>query len=355
MKVGIVTVYNSHNCGSYLQAAALCEYVKTLGYDARFIINKIHPKSSPWYKILLATKYFIKGNSMKACRIVSGSIRFLKARKNFSYYSSCKEADICIYGSDTIWNLNSAHLKSQWQFYFGDSYNGKKIAYAPSIGETAVETITDNPALCSCIRDFSSLSVRDENTYKVVSTVLGQDAEITYVVDPTMLMPKTFYESIASECKDENFILFYYFGIPDKSYMDEIKSFAKKNGKKLICFGDNIEDVDKRLPFSPLEMMGYYSKADLVITNTFHGNVFSLIFNKPFVNIDAGKAKVDDLLKSFNLSERTIREAKDFSEVAIKQIDYNNINLLLEQKKKASCEYLENALKKCEGEYTDAR
>ena len=354
MNVGIVTVYNSHNCGSYLQAIALCEYIKTLGYDVRFVKNKIHPQSRPVYKMELALKYFLKGEFKKACGIVKGSTNFVRARKKFAYYASSNSVDVCVYGSDTIWNLNSTHLKSQWKFYFGKSYNGKKIAYAPSIGETSVDSVLKNLDLCDCIKKFSRLSVRDENTYKVVSTVLGKNAEITYVVDPTMLMPKSFYEGIASECKDKNFILFYYFGIPDKAYMDEIKKYAKENDKKIICFGDNINGVDKKIPFSPLDMMGYYSKADLVITNTFHGNVFSLIFNKPFINIDAGKAKVDDLLKTFGLSERTIKDAKDFTVAVSKELDYNNINILLEQKKQASGEYLKNALKKCEEECSGA-
>ena len=355
MKVGIVTVHNSHNCGSYLQAIALCEYVRSIGYDARFLKNKIHPQSSPLYKSLLASKYFLKGKFKKALGIFIGSMKFLKARNGFSYFSSYKNVSACIYGSDTIWNINSKHLNKQWEHYFGKNYKGFKIAYAPSIGESEIESIINIPEFCDCIKEFSAVSVRDENTYKMVSSVIGENADIKHVVDPTMLMPKSFYEGIANSCKEENFILFYYFGTPDKAYMEQIKKYAKKNGKKLISFGENIKDADKEICFNPLDMLGYYAKADLIITNTFHGNVFSLIFNKPFVNIDAGKAKVNDLLENFDLSERTAKAASDFLEITEKNIDFNKVNSLLEEKKTASQGYLKNALEECKRRIWDAR
>lgn len=355
MKIGIVTVHNSHNCGSYLQAKALCSFVEALGYDARFVKNKIHPQSSLLYKSIVAGKYFLKGNRKKATDIFNGSMRFVKARKSFSYYSSFKDADVCIFGSDTIWNLNSKHLTKQWEHYFGFNFNGKKIAYAPSVGDAPIANILNNPMYCKCINDFDYLSVRDENTYKLVSSVTGKDdSSIKFVVDPTMLMQKSFYEQIAAKCEDENFILFYYFGVPEKGYMEKIKKYADDNGKKLICFGNGIKKVDKQVPFSPLEMMGYYSKADLVITNTFHGNVFSIIFNKPFVNIDAGKAKVDDLLASFGLSERTVKEHCDFEKIASKNIDFEVVNNILDEKRKSSGDYLKNVLKECERQDNNA-
>ena len=349
MKVGIVTVHNSHNCGSYLQAEALRTFIKELGYDARFVKNKIHPQSKLSYKLMMSFKYYLKGQFKKATAIAKSGFLFRKARKNFTYFKSFEGPEACVFGSDTIWNMESVHLTSQWEHYFGKKFNGKKIAYAPSIGPSTVESVTEKENLCSCLKDFDFFSVRDENTYKVVSTVVGDNADITYVVDPTMLMPKPFYEGIASECNDENFILFYYFGIPDKAYMDEIKKYAKEKGKKIICFGDNISQADKNIPFTPLEMMAYYSKADLIITNTFHGNVFSLIFNKPFVNIDAGKAKVDDLLKSFDLSMRTAYSADDFERISNESVDFEAVNEMLAEMRKMSGEYLENALRKCEG------
>lgn len=350
MKIGIVTIYNSQNCGSFLQALALLNYSKELGYDSAIVKNKMYYKNKLPYRSLLSTKFFLAGQKEKASKIIKTSIGFRKARKkHYTCIRPIRDNDVCVYGSDTIWNYNDHYFGKEWKHYWGESFKGKKVAYAPSIGPTPIEDVLKEQHLRECVKSFSTLSVRDENTHKVVCSVVGENADITYVVDPTMLMPRSFYEGIASECKEENFILFYYFGIPDKSYMDAIKKYAKENGKKLVCFGDNIKGVDKQLPFNPLDMMAYYSKADMIITNTFHGNVFSVIFNKPFVNIDAGKAKVDDLLRTFDLSERTAYNAEDFERITTESVDFEAVNEKLAEKRKTSGKYLENALKLCEG------
>ena len=356
MRVGIVTIYNSQNCGSFLQSLALLNFVKQLGYDTAMAKNNMYYKNKMPYRYAMALKYRLLCQNEKANRIVETYKGFKKARKGRLSIRRVSENDVCIYGSDTIWNFNdSDYFGKEWKHYWGASYDGKKIAYAPSIGPTPVESILKREELCCCIKNFVGLSVRDANTREVVEAVVGDDREVQSVVDPTMLMSRAFYENIAADSEDGDYILFYYFGIPDKSYMEEVSRYAKQNGKKLICFGDNIKGVDKQLCFDPIKMMTYYSKADLVITNTFHGNVFSLIFNKPFVNIDAGKAKVEDLLSSFGLSERTIRKASDFCVVADRAIDYDGVNLLLEEKRRASGEYLIKALKKCERGEEDAR
>lgn len=350
MKIGIVTIYNSQNCGSFLQSFALLNFVKEHGYDTAIAKNNMYYKNKMVYRYAMALKYRLLGQNGKADRILKTYKGFKKARRERLNIRKVSENDICIYGSDTIWNFNDGdYFGKEWRHYWGANFGGKKIAYAPSIGPTSVESILKRDELCQCIKKFDSLSVRDANTRAVVRSVLGDSADIVNVVDPTMLMPKSFYEDMTIDCEDSGYILLYYFGIPDKAYMEEISRYAKENGKKLICFGDNIRGVDKQLCFDPIKMMTYYSKADMVITNTFHGNVFSLIFNKPFVNIDAGKAKVNDLLSSFGLSERTISKASDFCEVADRAIDYDKVNLLLEDKRKASGEYLINALKACEG------
>lgn len=355
MKVGIVTIYNSNNCGSFLQALALSAFVNDLGYEATIAKNRMYYKNKMWYRRLMACKYTALGRREKARRIMETSIGFYCARKQHYAIDTLGKNDVCIYGSDTIWNLDSKYFGKEWKHYWGKTFNGKKIAYAPSIGPTCVESVLSRPELCECIKAFDCIGVRDSNTRDVVQDVLGEGADIGNVVDPTMLMPKSFYEGIASKCDETNFILFYYFGIPDTAYMQEIKKYAAENGKKLVCFGDNIKGLDKQLCFNPLDMMAYYSKADLIITNTFHGNVFSIIFNKPFVNIDAGKAKVNDLLSSFGLSQRTCKKAADFSDIAGRDIDFDIVNELLEEKKKSSGNYLRTALKKCEEEIGNAR
>ena len=91
-------------------------------------------------------------------------------------------------------------------------------------------------------------------------------------------------------------------------------------------------------------MIGYYKKADYIVTNTFHGNVFSIIFNKQFVSFGKNKKKVKYLLEEFGLSHRLIDETDSISAVLDTAIDYTRINKTLEEKRNASLQYLEEAL-----------
>lgn len=355
MKIGIVTVYNSQNCGSFLQAYALFKFVDNMGYDVAFAKNRISYKTSGFlYKTLIALKYLLIGQKSKAKRIYKTTCDFHKIRNKLFKIRTVSKNDICIYGSDTIWDFDNEYFNKEWRHYWGNNFGGRKIAYAPSIGTVANETILNNSSLCDCIKNFYKVGVRDKNTYSVVSDVFDKERKVEYVIDPTMLMTKEFYEKIASKCEEKDFVLFYYFGRIKSDYMNEVREYAKRNGKKIICFGDNISDVDKQLCFNPLDMMAYYSKADLIITNTFHGNVFSIIFNKPFVNIDEGKSKVNDLLENFGLSERTIDESSLFNEVTLKEIDYKKVNSILEEKRKSSGDYIKNAIEECERSLNNA-
>lgn len=346
MKIGVVTIYNSLNSGSYLQALSLCEFLKKEGYDSGLVRNRMYRKNRFGYRFLLFSKYVFLGRFKRASYIIRTYAGLVKSRSKYRYIDQ-RKADICVFGSDTIWNVAEEYFGKEWKHYFGAGYAGKKIAYAPSLGPTEANVIRMNEKLKKCIAEFDAIGVRDRHTYAAVSAILP-DREVALVVDPTMLMDKSFFEQLAYPCTDEKFILFYSFGRIEPKMFSRIQSFAKEQGLKLICMGENVGSCDKYLPRTPLLMMGYFSKADYVITDTYHGSVFSIIFKKRFTCIDCGKSKVNDLLERFGLMNRIARTADDMDVIFRETIDFDSVDKILDRMRKTSKEFLLRALRKCE-------
>ncbi len=346
MKIGIVTIYNSQNCGSFLQAYALTNYLKGLGHDAKIVRNNMYYKNKFLYRTFMSAKYLAKFDFDKAKKIFNTYRGFKKDRKNFEYFNKTENIDLYIFGSDTIWNIDSEYFGKEYKHYFGVDFNCNKITYAPSVGPTDINDILNKEELCQSIKEFDAVSVRDDKTFELIKIVTGKEAE--FVVDPTMLMPKDFYESMVKECPDEKYILFYCFESIEKKMLDEIKKYALKNDLKLICFGDKIKGCDKSLIFNPYLMMTYYKNASFVVTDTFHGNVFSLIFNKPFLNIERGKEKVKSLLSKFSLSSRTAQSADAIEDIMAQNIDFDVVNNTRNTFSESSKEFLKIEIEKIE-------
>ena len=118
----------------------------------------------------------------------------------------------------------------------------------------------------------------------------------------------------------------------EKNIVEEIKKFAKEKQLKIISIGKKYDWTDKNIVSSLNSFITYYNSADYVITNTFHGNVFSILFNRQFVNIDFKKKKVDKLLEHYELSNRTYKkDESNIADIFNKNINYLEVNKLLEQ------------------------
>ena len=336
MKIGIVTVYNSYNCGSFLQAYALRKTLEQQGHKAVFVKRNVHKSNKFYSRAILSVKRFLKGDPKRATFILKEYFSFNKIQKIFPITEEINGLDMIVYGSDTIWNLEDDYFRECWKRYWGVGVENKKITYAASVGTTDEKVFYNDPVYEKYMKEFLAVSVRDEHTYKIAEKLLDPGKLPVLVTDPTMLVDVSEYEAIAKPCKEKNFILVYYFGdlgdMP-KGLEEYIRAFAKEQGKKIIYFG-------KDIPFEPGMMIGYYKAADYVITNTFHGNVFSIIYNKKFVSFGKEKKKVEILLRDFGLSERLLDVSENPADVLLKNIDYSKTNEILKKKRAESLEYL---------------
>lgn len=344
-KVGIVTIYNNENCGSYLQAVALYNFIESNGYDVYFVKNKLYKVDGFPHKILKVIKSLFRLKIKNALYLIKSYYTFWILRKKYKVTNS-QNTSLRIYGSDTIWNINGKSFGPEWKHYWGYDFAGKKIAYSPSIGPAHIDDILAKQSLCQCLKSFDYISVRDDATEELVQKALNIE-NVKRTVDPTMLMPISFYERFINKTINERYILFYCFEKIDQDIMEIIKSYADKNGLKIYGFGYALSKCDKRLSFYPVDMMTYYSSAQLIVTNTFHGNVFSILFNKNFINIEAGKNKITDLLKTFNLSARTIKNTSELGSIIDEYINYTDVNSKLEELRSDSGNYLINAVENC--------
>lgn len=122
---------------------------------------------------------------------------------------------------------------------------------------------------------FDDISVRDENSARIVSALTGRDVE--YHLDPVLIYD--FEKEITDKPELENYILIYGYGnrFSDISEITAIKQFAKTHNKRTVSVGYHQDWVDEKLEGSPFELLSYFKYADYVITDTFHGGVIHKI------------------------------------------------------------------------------
>ncbi len=345
MKVGIVTVYNTPNCGSFLQAYALQKVLQQKGHEVYFIKNVMSQKRRWYYRFPQTVKYILKGDFVTAQDLTQPYSIFRPLQQNFSITSKKNDLDLIICGSDTIWNIADGYFLKHWKRFFGQGVKTKKISYAASAGSTALDTFEKNPEIKACLSEFTGLGVRDIPTGEIVSALLPDRDDIVQVLDPTMLLNCEDYEEISANCPERDFILVYYFGELPEALIQKIQTFAKEKNKKIIAFG-NRSWADLELPYDPRFMLSYYKNADFIITNTFHGNIFSILFHKQFVSFGKEKRKVEALLSEFDLSNRLVEKAEEIEKVFMQEIDGNAIEQKLKEKREVSYSYLEKYLDK---------
>lgn len=344
MKIGIVTVYHSYNCGSYLQAYAMQQTLKEFGCDPYFLKNKRTIESRLWFRLLQAVKYTATGKRKRAAHLLRVYRNFKQAQKRMAVVPDYRGMDAAVYGSDTIWNFDDSYFYDSRQRFLGADYQGKKITYAISLGETEAKTLLADDKTCDAVRQLDHISVRDGETEVFVKQCCGAEQPVERVIDPTMLLERKDYETQLLPVDQTGYILFYYFGTIPENIKKQVRAFADKTGRKIVVFGEDRGWADVYVSNEPFLMLSYYQKADFVITNTFHGNVFCLIFNKQFISFGSHKQKVWDLLERFGLSERLAEEDSDFSALFDRQICHDTTNETLAVLRDQSRQYLHKAI-----------
>lgn len=374
--VGLMTCFLD-NYGACLQAYALSKTIQSLGYNCQ-LLQYIEPegyfkpglcqfiKNTSIYNGLRCVLSRSYKNSFLCEKIKRKSfVRFRKKYLNISKqiyrsFDELKEAnqyyDIFVCGSDQIWNPSFYGGNNKAYFLNFAEKDKRKIAYAPSIG---LERIPDAYAkdFVELIRCLDYLSVRESNAVNIIKELSGRDA--AHVLDPTLLLDGDKWSDILIKQKERivpnKYILCYLFGCHDE-YDAAIEHLRKITGLSVVmipfCEKHLHDDYQKIYDAGPLEFLNLIKNAELVITDSFHATVFSILFSKLFFTLPRFKkdqqnsmnSRIYSLLDSVGIRERII----DYSQVSSfeidNDIDYSAVHSKLANMRGASLKYLKGAL-----------
>lgn len=354
MRIGVITFcFSKDNYGQILQCYALQRFLSKNGHKPFLINYRPHLiDEKPKFKIKNLFKYISKFRAylkwwrnrtkeladkkeykQKTENVNRGFDEFLSknieitALFNFSTIQNTPPiADVYICGSDQIWGTGG-----DWPFYLSFAPEGKKkIAYAPSMGGIINIPESVKPELLKLLSKFSFIGMREKSGR---DTLLNLGVEnITTVIDPTMLLTAQDYSVIAdSPKKDKDYIFVYLLGKPSECKISEIFDFAQKRGLEVIYVvsGGRVDDYPKTYATIE-EWLGYISRAEFVVTNSFHCTVFASIFNIPFATVllnngyERMNCRVEELLSNSKLSDRIYQG--DFNRIFDSRIDFSGFN-----------------------------
>lgn len=369
MKIGIMTFHASLNCGSMLQAYALQEVLKRK-YQADVEIINYSNRGQRQYYSLWDSKcrvYILKKNikslpywkEMKKTR--ADYAEFAKKHFNLSgpLMKEYKELegidsryDIVIAGGDQVWNIMCRDADKAYFLAFVK--NAKKIAYSPSLGAMSLKKYAKNPQeYAKYIKDFSKLSVREPNGQRWIKEITGLDVPL--IADPTMLLTADEWSQyVRFEDVKERYIFYYAFSYNDENNNKIIQSISKKYGLPVYMIDSKSWGVSKLNRFGirlykksgPEAFLSLMKNAELVITQSFHGTVFSTLFHKKFwlVRNKVIKNKDDDRAKSIlhqlGLDDRYVVYDRLLERDALEKVDYEKVEEKIELLRKKAYEYI---------------
>lgn len=352
MKIGIVTVFKSLNCGSFLQAWALKEKLLYMGHDVHFVDydNPWDTFAKRWAGMF---KCCMRFRFKRAKNILDKTRDYKRLRKEFKVISeSDNSMDMYIFGSDTIWNFEDKIFNDYAPFFTGMNIQKPCYAFSVSVGSTSLETFSQNKEVIKSISKFKRIAVRDDKSEDVIAGLYSKD-NLVRTIDPTLLLKAEDYSKHFKTAKSasKKYLLLYYFGSMPYSTWEKIQRFARQRDLNIVFVGAHEKRYDKCVVSSPENFISAFSNADYVFTNTFHGCVFSVIFNKSFATDGIHKNKIKGFLEQFNLTDRVVKNPEDVEKIYNDVIDYSYVNGLINEERKKSINYLREIIcnEECHG------
>lgn len=344
MKIGIVTVYKSENCGSYFQAWALKSTLEKMGASPYFMPYKNYKESNANIAFQII-KSCLKLRFGTANFLLNRKIKFKRARKNFKVIKDKESLDTFIFGSDTIWNFSDPIFYKNRFIFTGKRITKPRYTYAVSCGSTPPNYFYDED-IKKEIAAFNRISVRDDHIKQILEN-LFPERQFVRVVDPTLLLETKDYDKLASSVPSvDNYFLVYYFGKISDKLFKIISDFAKRNSLKLVKIGAPDKRFDINVTNNPHDFISYFKSAKYVLTNTFHGCVFSVIFNRQFITDGLYKMKIEDFINRYDLQSQHFNDYDSFTiePKLTTPINYKKINAELSKDREISLRFLKEVV-----------
>lgn len=329
-KIGIVTVYNACNYGSFLQAYALSNFLLGNEYNVDFLKIEVS------YDDVISSsegKEYAEYESLKYKKLVKDQECFNIIERLDSTYQAC------VIGSDTVWNMFDPTYENI-PYFVGKGIDCENIiSYAASVGQSRLAKIllVKGYKLLP-IRRLKHIAVRDDKTEKIVK-LFGKKP--VRVLDPTFLYDFPIIKPV--EAPEKPYMLVYTYGYNENEIV-AIKQVAHKKNLLIVATGSLCLWADINLVIGSFEWLWLVKNAEVIVTSTFHGSVFSIKYNKNFAVLTQGSDKVKSLLTEFQIDDR-YATVDTLEKVLNSNVDYESVNKIIEKKKEKSKEYLLNAVK----------
>lgn len=377
MKIGIITLFDNGNYGSELQSLAMNDFLKSKGHTPVFIKIKAKNKLLRILELIIdrirKTFLLIKdaelslyNKDLQANQTKQRNIS-LELRKKIHVFMVSRIAmdrmsrwafplnrhmNAFICGSDQVWSALRIPLAPE--FFLPQIQSSRKIAYAPSIGVDSIPSYFQNKA-GKYIKDFKHLSVREDAAKEVLSEKFGLDA--IQVLDPTMLVGKEYWdeqlENAGIQKPQFEYVFCYFLGeIPD-TVLSVIKRVSTEKKIIILPYEEDSKLVvnGKYQEASPLDFVNLIKYADCVLTDSFHGSVFSVIYGKRFVvtkRTHVGRvsqtSRIKSLLRIVHQEERYCSEKEEIERLLSKDIDTDTAEIEISKMQVVSRSFLDNAL-----------
>ena len=368
-KVGILSMQRIKNYGSFLQAYGLKRILESLDCEVEFVDYHVEEPALKEESNQKNDKISKAFTALKGDAPLKQKIQYIIHKKNFGkkYYNILgltqepnynPKLDLLVIGSDEVFNCIQKNKNVGYSLeLFGKDNNAKKvITYAASFGNTTTEKLKkykkDNE-IKDLLEKIDSVSVRDNNSGKVVEELTSK--KVCYNLDPVLIYDYANQEGLIPqiETSEKYMIVYAYNDRIKKEESDWIKKFAKKNNFKVYAIGGAQRCADKFIDCSPFEVLGYFKNAEYIITDTFHGSIFSIIMKKQFAtlvrksvgNEYGNEEKLTDLLERLKLSDRKTYTINKVEEILNKSIDYDEVENVIQTERKKTINYLKKQIK----------
>lgn len=331
MKTLTITLHDTDNCGSSLQAFSLQKFLLSNGIDNEIIdyVPEYAKNNGSPIKSLLRKLIFYRDSNERDKKFHQFVVDYLhlteKKYRSFQELDGTPlEADFYITGSDQLWNA-TYRCGNDPAFYLDFVKTGKKLAYAVSLGREVIPK--DNLELVKkYAQDYQWLSVREKSSVKQLEGVLN-GKRVDYVCDPVLLNTVEIYLQMqAPRLIKDPYILVYMAQIPDAPSMDAfIEAIQKKVNGKVVLIGSYRNrcacDIHKR-DVAPAEFLSLIANAEYIISNSFHATMFSMIYEKQFATVlpERNGTRIKEILDYTDLTEHAISSIsvpwiEDYTEV----------------------------------------
>ena len=347
-KIGVLTFHRCVNYGAYWQARYLVEHLRELGHEVQ-LLDHVSGRSicAEWPRLMRPTR---PAPRFDVARSIHKIFKFLRAQNRLPRTPTfgprnpphCEDFDSIVVGSDEVWNIGHPWYGNE-PLFFGEGLNPRRlISYAPTFGNFhADEGLPEEWA--RRLRRFDRISVRDQHSARIVRQTLQVDP--TIVLDPCLqFSPPSF---VSAPIPDEpDFLLVYAMQLPPP-FVHQVKTWASARRLKIISIGYRHMWADVSFPSAgPEEFLRYFQKARAVVTSFFHGCVFSLRFERPFIaQVPEYRAnKVNGLLAMADARDRLIPAGEAFAAPLLDAPLSKSLLARIDEQRRISAEYLAEAL-----------